>query len=79
MNILNKILGIPHYPATFKGHTIDYNFAKDKCRYCGNIAYGAYANKSDIGRKVACLYYCPNCQKLFGIPKLSDPILVGKY
>ena len=38
-----------------------------------------YANKSDIGRKVACLYYCPNCQKLFGIPKLSDPILVGKY
>lgn len=76
MNIFKKFFGIPHYPTTYQGYIIDYNSAKFKCRTCGNTVYGAYNNKVDIGREVACLYYCPSCQKLMGIPKTANPILV---
>lgn len=76
MNIFSKLFGVPYYPTKFQGYTIDYNYVKDRCRYCGNTAYGAYVNKADIGISVTCLYYCPHCQKIFGIPQKSSPILV---
>lgn len=76
MNILKKLLRIPHYPATFKGYVINYNYT-ERCRLCNRTAYGAYGNKRDISMEIPpVLFYCPHCQKLFGIPQTAKPIVV---
>ena len=75
MRFLKKLFGVPHYPKTFRGQIINYNYV-ERCRLCSNIAYGTF-NRSDIDKELPpILFYCPHCQELFGIPKTTHPITV---
>lgn len=65
MNILKKILGLPHRPSVFRGYIIDYRCPRQNC-YKGHMSYPTYKYCTDLKIFIPQgLVYCPICQALF--------------